>query len=343
VLDKKEDNAEGRIFAETACQVAMKNSSFTIVDIKNLKEANGNYIYVSYSSNEKSHKFFLKNKAFYYIFFSDFILNKTFINYYNLATGFFVPTHGHKKILELIFGKPCFVLYEAFDPFFKNNYNYFKNKAKNKINICWFGYAESYNNSMSNIINVLNSAFRSNKFSSFNIYTNSISGLNTPNNFNFFKFSKYTMGRNFVRNHYCILSHTPIDGKLNTLYKSPNKLFSTINSNIIPICSCTPSYEVYMKKLGLNDFLFSSPQDLSQILDKIDYSKDFKKLIIAKKRLNLIVREHELKNLSIFKAMFKFKHDTFPEIFLSLTSLGNIFKKGRLYFFRQLKCRISLF
>ncbi len=343
MLDKKEDNAEGRIFAETACQLAMKSSSFTIVDIKDLKEANKKYTYVSYSSNEKSHKFFFKNKAFYYIFFSDFILNETFINYYNLCTGFFVPTQGHKKILELIFGKPCFVLYESFDPFFKNNYHYFKNKARDKINICWFGYAESYNKSMSNITNVLNSVFHSNKFSNFNIYTNSISGLNKPNNFNFFKFSKKTMESNFVRNHYCILSHTPIDGKLSTLYKSPNKLFSTINSDIIPICSYTPSYAVYMKKLGLNDFLFSSPQELSQILYKIDYPKDYKKLIIAKKILNLIAREHQLKNLSIFTAMLKFKHDPLPEIFISLTGLRNIFKRSRLHFFRQLKCRISPF
>jgi hypothetical protein len=67
-----------------------------------------------------------------------------------------------------------------------------------------------------------------------------------------------------------ILSHLPLDLKVNSLIKSPNKAITSLFSGVIPLASRTPSYEALFTQLGLGHLLFSSPRELANMLSKLD-------------------------------------------------------------------------
>jgi len=69
---------------------------------------------------------------------------------------------------------------------------------------------------------------------------------------------------------YALLSHFPLDLTINSYIKSPNKAVTALLSGMIPLASDTPSYRALFTRFGLEKFLFSSPEHLDALLDRLD-------------------------------------------------------------------------
>jgi hypothetical protein len=87
-------------------------------------------------------------------------------------------------------------------------------------------------------------------------------------------FSKYTFVNDLRSLDYVVLSHFPLDLHLNSLIKSPNKAITALVAGVIPLATDTPSYRELFTSLGIENFLFSSPSHLNEILSKLNPLKD---------------------------------------------------------------------
>jgi len=256
-------NAENRIYKETVLNT-IKFCSFTCEingitnDAGKINIGNSSDKYYINSRINAVGKSFLSICDLYSL---DFL--KKFSNIFD---GYLVPTAFHQKVLQSITSKPVYILLETIDPIYKKEVINSNSKARD---LSWFGYSESFNKSMSHLIEVIDRVLDVSG-GDFNI----ISDCNSPN-FNkidrakFIKFEESTIATKLNSSKITILSHVPLDLKINTYIKSPNKLYSSIAAGALPLCSNTPAYEVEMKKLGLSEFIYKDSLQLEAVFSKL--------------------------------------------------------------------------
>jgi hypothetical protein len=98
---------------------------------------------------------------------------------------------------------------------------------------------------------------------------------------------------------YAILSHFPLDLHVNSLIKSPNKAITALMAGVIPLVTDTPNYGELFRRLGLEKFLFSSPDELNTLLGRLNPREDMDLIARNKVRQKLL---HWYSETAIFQA-----------------------------------------
>jgi len=184
-----------------------------------------------------------------------------------VADVFVSPSEMHQQVLRYVFDLPNYCLREAIDPILEKIHSV--NLNKKTVDLVWFGFPESYQKSMVALEAVIVSALQDGFINSFSVISGDSLEGQLPPEFTFIRYETNTFAEKLRSFTFTILSHIPLDLNLNTFIKSPNKACSSIMSGMIPICSNTPNYYALLKKSGLENYLFDSPESLLNILRKL--------------------------------------------------------------------------
>jgi hypothetical protein len=140
-------------------------------------------------------------------------------------------------------------------------------KSDKPNRLIWFGYPQSYQKSMLPYENLLRKLANEGAIE-FHV----ISSEMPKSILDFGIFHKYD-SNSFLDLmadfDTCIVNHMPYDLSLATYFKSENKAVLAINRGLIVVASRTPSYERLFKSLGIEEYLFSSINDLELILKEL--------------------------------------------------------------------------
>ena len=285
------NSAEARIFNNTFNDLILDpvKAQNKIIENENVVHI-GSYTDAKYINFAKKRKNCIVSICDLYSILEIIELDKIFC-------GFIVPTENHASILKLIVEKPVFIIGESADPLFKNYQKSFFTEKK----LCWFGYNESFNKSMIGYSKIIENELKSGHIKDFTIISNTLNKMRVFPGFNFVKYSDETVSAELGKRNYCILSHSPIDLHINTIIKSPNKLISAINSGLLPICSATPSYTLLMKKIGLGNYVFETPSELSRIIQNLNPDTDRVLLASAFKELEKHLSSEKARNIKTLK------------------------------------------
>ena len=186
---------------------------------------------------------------------------------YQVADVFVCPSEMHQQVLRYVFDLPNYCLREAVDPILEKIHSV--NFNKKTVDLVWFGFPESYQKSMVALEAVIVGALRDKFINSFSVISGDSLEEQLPSEFTFIRYETNTFAEKLRSFTFTILSHIPLDLHLNTFIKSQNKACSSIMSGMVPICSNTPNYHALLKKLGLENYLFNSPESLLNILRKL--------------------------------------------------------------------------
>lgn len=186
---------------------------------------------------------------------------------YQVADAFVCPSEMHQQVLQYVFDLPNYCLREAIDPILEKIH--LVNLNKKTVDLVWFGFPESYQKSMLALEAVIVRALQERSINSFSVISGDSIEEQLPSEFTFIRYETNTFAEKLRSFAFTILSHIPLDLHLNTFIKSPNKACSSIASGMIPICSKTPNYYALLKKSGLENYLFDSPDSLLNILRKL--------------------------------------------------------------------------
>jgi hypothetical protein len=210
-------------------------------------------------------------------FGSDIYSYKKYVSLAALVDVFFMPTDAHKELLSAGLNRPVFCLPESIDPIVGKNISDGCTFDKKSTKLCWFGYPDSFYKSMASLLPVIDKSLKSGAIDDFSLITNP---QELPKNIGYpvIKYSNEEFLSSIKNFDYTILSHLPLDLHLNTYIKSPNKAITALCAGVIPIASNTLNYSSLFRRLGLDRFLFSSPLELSEILETLDPTKDSKLL-----------------------------------------------------------------
>ncbi len=190
-----------------------------------------------------------------------------------------MPTEIHREILAKAVYKPVYVLTERFDPISLKTGNEERNEFPRKAGTrtLWFGYSESFFKSMTSLIPIIMKNVAEHHVDEFVIIVDqekfhAMKGnlLEIP----MIPYDNATFRLNAEEFQYAILSHFPLDLKLNSYIKSLNKAITALLAGPIPIASDTPNYRELFERYGLQKFLFSSAQELDDILKNLDSVRD---------------------------------------------------------------------
>ncbi|MEN9313630.1 MAG: hypothetical protein RIS35_23 [Pseudomonadota bacterium] len=128
------------------------------------------------------------------------------------------------------------------------------------LRLMWFGYPESFDKSMRGYMTTLTALVASGEVE-FHVVTRSRTygkrGVSTIHPYDPRTFP--TLARNFDA---CVLSHQPFDFSLPTWVKSENKAVLAIALGLPVVASATPAYGRLLRGLGLDEFLFSTQEEL---------------------------------------------------------------------------------
>lgn len=200
-------------------------------------------------------------------FCSDIDSYADYADAYQVADVFVCPSEMHLQALRCVFDLPNYCLREAVDPILEKFH--MVNFNRERVDLVWFGFPESYQKSMVALETVIVGALRDQVINSFSVISGDSLEEQLPSEFTFIRYETNTFAEKLRSFTFAILSHIPLDLHLNTFIKSPNKACSSIMSGMIPICSNTPNYHALLKKLGLEDYLFDSPESLLNVLRKL--------------------------------------------------------------------------
>lgn len=200
-------------------------------------------------------------------FCSDIDSYADYADAYQVADIFVCPSEMHQQVLRSVFDLPIYCLREAIDPILEKMHPV--NWNKKTVDLVWFGFSESYQKSMVALEAVIISALQNGSINSFSVISGESLEEQLPSEFTFIRYETNTFAESLGSFAFTILSHIPLDLHLNTFIKSPNKACSSIMSGMIPICSNTPNYQSLLKKSGLENYLFDSPEGLLNILSKL--------------------------------------------------------------------------
>ena len=208
---------------------------------------------------------------------SDVYSFSKYVDVQDLVSYYLVPTDMHRLVLSGVVTKPVYTLPEPIDRLAAGRQAYIASSTsfpeKNLRRVCWFGYAESFEKGMASLVPVVKQALAANQISCFTLILDTKKfynrwGLETV------EFDLATFARVTGNFDYVILSHLPLDLKVNSMIKSPNKAVTALFSGLIPLASNTPSYESLLAGVGLDRFLFSSPRELGNLLTRLDPLSD---------------------------------------------------------------------
>jgi len=186
-----------------------------------------------------------------------------------------MPTNIHRKILASAVYKPVYVLNECIDPISvkagDEHRKLFPQKAGTRT--LWFGYSESFSKSMKSLIPIIMKNVADHHIEDFVVIVDQErfhAAEGNPPTIPTIPYDNATFSAHAQQFDYAILSHLPLDLKLNTYIKSPNKVITALLAGLIPIASDTPNYREVLERYGLQKFLFSSAQELDNILRTLD-------------------------------------------------------------------------
>ena len=186
---------------------------------------------------------------------------------------FVMPTKMHAQVLSAHVSAPVAHLVEPVDPLVGTDLStelFLRLRGKR---VGWFGYPESFEKSMYSLLPVIEKHLRAGNIDTFTVLTDA-SRFNNPQGFDVVPFRPSTFAQDLARFDYVILSHFPLDLRLNSYIKSPNKAMAALASGVVPLASDTPSYRLLMEELDLTDFLFGSPRSLDVLLSTLDPVRD---------------------------------------------------------------------
>lgn len=186
---------------------------------------------------------------------------------YEVADCLICPSEAHKQVLQYVYDLPIYYLKEAIDPTLTQVQHL--NQASDGARVVWFGFPESYYKSMVGLESTIIQALGEKLIESFSVISAESLEAKLPREFNFIKYDVDNFAKHLSQFNVTILSHIPMDLRVNTLIKSPNKACSAIVSGLIPICSDTPNYRVFLAEIGLQDQLFDSPKALLNVLGRL--------------------------------------------------------------------------
>lgn len=207
-----------------------------------------------------------------------------------LASIFLAPTEIHKIFLESLFELTTEILPDCIDYLISNKTQRI-HKKKDKLDICWFGYPESYNKSMSLYHPQLLSLVKENRIT----YTIISKNLNVPDPVKFLEFNPDTFPATLSGFDLCVLSHAPLDYSLNSLAKSNNKLTLAVALGVPCVTSQTPSYKSILNHCGLSEYCFSSPESFAFSVKGM-FSESNRNLYLAKSQ-NFVLSNYSYQSI----------------------------------------------
>lgn len=197
-----------------------------------------------------------------------------YVRLHDFVDLYIMPTDLHRRILAAQVFKPVLAVPECIDPITGwRSSTRFEFPIKSSRRLLWFGYPENFLKSMLSLLPILQSGLKKGAVKSVSLVTgNELCRYNIG--FPIIPYSNDTFRLAAAGFDYCILSHFPLDLKLNSYIKSPNRLVTALMAGLIPIASDTPNYRILLEEFGLNRFLFDSPAALNQILDSLNPEND---------------------------------------------------------------------
>jgi hypothetical protein len=204
---------------------------------------------------------------------SDIYTTSWYVDLHDIVSYYLVPTDMHRLVLSGILYKPVYTLPESIDQLVAGSHEKidlsisFQKKSSRRV--CWFGYVESFDKGMTSLVPVIKNALSTDQISCFTLILDTMNFYNRWD-FGTIEFDLATFPSVMKDFDYVILSHFPLDLKVNSLIKSPNKAITSLFSGVIPLASRTPSYEALFTQLGLGHLLFSSPRELANMLSRLD-------------------------------------------------------------------------
>jgi hypothetical protein len=208
-------------------------------------------------------------------FGSDIYSFDKYVSVHDFVTFYLVPTDMHRMVLSSQVSKPVYVFPEAVDDAVgkSTDIGFSERKTNPGRRVCWFGYAASFDKGMASLIPVIKKAVVEGRIDCFDAILDEDRFENTykvnTRLYNHLQFE--TIANEY---DYVILSHFGLDLSINSMIKSPNKAISAIISGLIPLATDTPSYGQLFREVGLERFLFSSPFELSTLLNRLDPDED---------------------------------------------------------------------
>jgi hypothetical protein len=341
-------SAEARIFENIFRKINEAGFDFEFADASAFNsEILNPTIIVGFSSDRNYREICKHSTCIKLLSICDIYSVSGFVENDSLYSGYIVPSDAHKLILSHLTNRPIFVMNEMEDPLFEILRPGEKNEKK--VNVCWFGFPESFNKSMTLHVETISNSLESKAIDCFSVVTRPGQNINSVDNFSILPFDLHGISRQLQNFDYCILSHIPLDLHLNTLIKSPNKLISAIRSGLIPICSKTPEYSKWMNMLGFSDYLFDSPESLYKILFSLKENviKDKCRVVEAQVKIDEKLIELNKNNSATLIKILSCTYDELP-ISVKHSHLNNIFQSMGLrellsYILSALKNRVKIF
>lgn len=184
----------------------------------------------------------------------------------NYVDVFLVPTPEMRDFVNIFTKKSVNILIDPID-FGLTDSRVLEVKPSSPLKVVWFGYPESYTKSME-------------------MYAEILSQLHQQHEIEFHIISKNTTYGEFeggVMHDYrpdtfldllcqfdvALLSHFPFDFSISTQWKSENKAVLAINRGLPVVASRTPAYTRLLEACGLDEFLFSTADELVEALYKL--------------------------------------------------------------------------
>lgn len=202
----------------------------------------------------------------------------------------FTPTEYHKLFIESICDNRVEVLPDSIDYLIDKPYKKIHTNNE-KLQICWFGYPESYWKSMGEYHNILESFIDQGLIE----YTIISKDIQLPSYIKYLEFNHNTFCDNLKKFDLCILSHSPLDYNINTFVKSPNKLSLAISLGVPCIVSKTPSYRDLLKECFLEEYCFSSLKEFKELIIKMKNPNVRNKYL--EKSQDIIINKFNYKNI----------------------------------------------
>lgn len=162
------------------------------------------------------------------------------------------------------------------------------------IKLVWFGYPDSYRKSMSEYLKTIKQLVDEGGIEYHIVTLNEAYGKGP-----FYTIHQYmpaTFADLLAEFDVCIVSHMPFDFSVNTYWKSENKAVLAINRGLPVVASKTPAYERLLSRCNLQDYLFSSSEELASALHRLKSFEERKRYLDASQ--DIVLREYSCQRMA---------------------------------------------
>jgi glycosyltransferase involved in cell wall biosynthesis len=183
----------------------------------------------------------------------------------SLVDIFLVPTPEMRNFLSAFTDRRVEVLIDPID--FELQDSRAGRPNDGPIKVVWFGYPETYPKSMGEYEATLQELQKSREIEYHVITRNKFYG--DAGWLTIHEYDPSTFILLLQSFDVCVVSHMPFDFTLGTYFKSENKMVLAVNRGLAVVASRTPAYERVLSKCGLDAFLFSSKDELTAALRRL--------------------------------------------------------------------------